>query len=204
MALSPRTAISPADGAIKARDAIAEVRGTPPAKVVVIIPDFPYALRKDIKITADEVGAELNDQQRHERNQITEELGLTGSDLTLKLAGTIDGAPVIKTRNLAGRIIIVNLTRLKATLFALEANGSSPEPDLTLIHPGQASTAAGTQESSTPPAAGASEPSLGNDTACEHDDDALQLRFRLTLPLELSATGQPPAQILSWNDEWPN
>jgi hypothetical protein len=197
-------AISPADGAIKVRDAIAEVRGTPPAKLVVIIPDFPYALRKDMGITADKAGAELSDQQRHERNQIIEELGLTSSDLTLKLTGTIDGAPVIKTRNLAGRIIIINLTRLKATLFVLETNGSPPEPDLMLIHPGQASAAVGTQESSTPPDAAASEPSLGNDTACGHDGDALQLRFRLRFPLELSATGQPLAQILYWNDEWPN
>ena len=83
--------ISPADSAVKVRDAIAEVRDSPPtgkahpsAKIVIIIPDVPYDLRKDIGVTGTGADAWRSEDQRREREQIAEELGLTGSSLALQ------------------------------------------------------------------------------------------------------------------------
>ena len=205
--------ISPADSAVKVRDAIAEIRDRPPtgkahpsAKIVIIIPDVPYDLRKDIGVTGTDADAWRSEDQRREREQIAEELGLTGSSLALQLAGSIDGVPVIKTRVSVKRIVILDMARLGKLYLAADDKAAPAEPGLVLIGPVQAGTAAtvtrgsGTSQNS-PSAAGVNTDPGDSVPAEQNHDDTLQVKMRSWLPLEFSTSDPAASRTLTW-DEW--
>jgi hypothetical protein len=206
--------ITPADGTVKVREAIAEVRGNghpgePPAdaaKVVVIIPDHPYDLRKDLRVTATTADAWTSDGNRLERESLIARLGLADSPaLALQVAGLIDDVPVIRTRAITRQIAILNLAKVR-NLPPVTSTGEAPgEPRLTLIPPDQAlstggpPSADGTRQLSPPGAAGEHQPLA---TSTRPDADPLQVGLRAWVPADIIATEPATARVLTW-DEWP-
>jgi hypothetical protein len=203
---SETSTISPSDAALKVRYAIGEVRGPADAKVAVFIPQIPLRLRTDIGVTAERTDDKPADRRSRKHDTKLRALGLRGTDLVNMLAGTIDGAPVLKTRIPGQRIVVINLAYLKATLYPAETGHPGPGPDLTLVSPRRVPQAPGTEESQPAQqqdSATSSDPNPANGTPPGFEDETMQVRLRLSLPLQFAATGQPLARIFTWNEEWP-
>ena len=203
---SGTSTISPSDAALKVRDAVGEVRGHADAKVAVFIPQIPLRLRTDIGVTAELTDDRPPNRRFRKHDTKLRALGLSDTDLVKMLVGTIDGVPVLKTRIPGQRIIVINLTYLKATLYPAETGHPAPGPDLTFVSPRRIPQVPSTEESlpaQQQDSATSSDSNPANGTQPGSEDETMQVRLRLSLPLQFVATGQPLARIFTWNEEWP-
>lgn len=204
--------ITPADGAMRVREAIAEVQSIngmqkglvrrAPAKAVVIIPDVPYDLRRDIGVTATEADAWRSEDQRRERAMLMEQLGVAGTGLALRVAGLIDGTPVIKTRAITRQIVVLDLSKLARHVRAV-SDEVAVEPHLSVIEPAgpdTTTTASSSHQVSrvAPVEQGNLSPGPSSSATGGH---TLQVQLRAWLLADISVPGTNAAQVLTW-DEW--
>jgi hypothetical protein len=183
-------AITPVDAAVKVREAIAQVRASArqanrshrqeqqeAARVVVIIPDTPYDLKKDIGVAAGAQGRQADEGRRPEYEALAESLGAAGTSLA-RIAGIVDGAPVVQTQAIAKQLIILDAARLRWLTPCVGADEEPAEPGLVLLPRGIA-------------------PADGPSAA----DDTLKVRLRTWLSTDVSATDPGTARVLTWT-EW--
>lgn len=178
------------------------VRPASEAKIVAIIPDFPYDLRRDIGLTTSSSDAWRNEDQRLERAKKSEELGLAGTNLTVNVAGIIDDIPVIKTRAIAGKIAVLDLSKLANDIRPYNRNEMLYDPDLTVIERTQepVSTAIAESEFSQCASAASADPGSAN-TGEPQVGDSLQVKLHASLRADISLAAPGAAQILTW-DKW--
>jgi hypothetical protein len=180
-------AITAADAALKVREAIAQVRSSArqvnhgkgqeeAARVVVLVPDTPYDLKKDIGVAPAAPGVPADQVRPLEYEALAESLKAAGSSLG-RVVGVIDDTPVVQTRAITNHLVILDAARLR-WLTPHTTDQERAEPGLILLRPGIA------------PATGPSTP-----------DDTLEVRLRTWLSADVSATDPGAARILTWA-EW--
>jgi hypothetical protein len=183
-------AITPVDAAVKVREAIAQVRASArqsnrghrqeqqeAARVVVIIPDTPYDLKKDIGVAAAAQGVQADGGRRTEYEALARSLGAADTSLA-RIAGIVDDAPVVQTRAIAKQLVVLDAARLRWLTPSADPDEEPTEPGLVLLPRGIA------------PAAGPSA-----------TDDTLKVRLRTWLSADVSATDPGAARVLTWT-EW--
>ncbi len=179
-------AITAADAALKVREGIAQVRASArlvnhgqrqeeAARVVVIIPDAPYDLKRDIGVAAAAPGQQADQDRPLEYEALAESLKAASSSLA-RIVGVIDDTPVVQTRAITNHLVILDAARLR-WLTPRNADQEPAEPDLVLVPP------------STAPATGTSV------------TDTLEVRLRTWLSADVSAIGPGIARTLNWT-EW--
>ncbi len=180
--------ITAADAAVKVREAIAQVRASArktdhgqsqeeAARVVVIIPDTPYDLKKDTGVEAAAPGAPVGQGRPPGYEALAESLGGAGSRLA-RIVGIVDDTPVVQTRAITNHLVIVDAARLRRRTPRAGTDQEPTEPGLVLLPPG------------ITPAAG---PSATN--------DSLKVKLRTWLSSDVSAADPGTARVLTWT-EW--
>jgi hypothetical protein len=171
------------------RDAITQVsrdpststeQQAPAARVVVLIPDIPYVLRRDLGI---EVGPGRGGVAEVLSTALRE-LGIGDGDLASHVAGTVDRAIVIKASALERRVLVINLARF-GRLHRVVPSGSSPaEPVLTLIEPG---------DPVRPPAAGQA---VGPASTVGGQPDLLKVQITLSISGGIEVDNASAARVI--------
>jgi len=177
-----------ADIAAAVRDAIAEVSGAPAtgtgrhvpaARVAVFMPDSPYDLRNDLKIT----GAAQRGSLEDARSQMIRELGITDEGLTSQVAGAIDGVPVIVVGALEGRVVVIDLARFGELRRDTPGGARPARPELTLLQP---------DDPLRPPSGTAADPARGTGNQL----DLLQVQLALSLPADIAVSDPCATRVL--------
>jgi hypothetical protein len=144
------------------------------ARVVVIVPDTPYDLKKDIGVATAAPGVPADQGRPLEYEALAESLKAAGSSLA-RVVGVIDDTPVAQTRAaITNHLVILDAARLR-WLSPRTTDQERAEPGLVLLPP------------SIAPATGPSTP-----------DDTLEVRLRTWLSADVSATDPGVARILTW------
>ncbi len=179
-------AITAADAAVKVREAITQVRASArqenhgqrqedAARVVVIIPDTPYDLKKDIGVTDTAPRLQVGEGRPPEYETLYESLGVVGNGPARNVAGLIDDTPVIQTRAITKHLVILDAARLRWLTPRASANEEQGDPGLVLL---------------TLVAATATGSGVTNET--------LKVRLRAWLSADVSSTDRSAARVLTW------
>lgn len=146
-------AITAADAAVKVREAITQVRASArqenhgqrqedAARVVVIIPDTPYDLKKDIGVTDTAPRLQVGEGRPPEYETLYESLGVVGNGPARNLVGLIDDTPVIRTHRrhtgytdarITKHLVILDAARLRWLTPRPSANEEHGDPGLVLL-----------------------------------------------------------------------
>ena len=180
--------ITPADAAVKVREAIAQVRGSArqvnrgqrheeAVRVVVIIPDTPYDLKRDMGVAAAAPGVPTDQGRPPEYELLAESLRAAKGSLA-RIVGIIDDTPVVQTRAITKHLVILDAARLRWLAPCADTDEEPTEPGLVLLPPGIA------------PATGAST-----------TNETLEVRLRTWLSADVSATDPRAARVLTLT-EW--
>ena len=180
-------AITAADDAVKIREAITQVRASArqenhgqgledAARVVVIIPDTPYDLKKDIGVTDAAPRLQVGEGRPPEYEALAGSLGVVGSGLA-RVIGVIDDTPVAQTRAITKHLVILDVARLRRLTPRVGVDEEPTAPGLVLLPPGAPVTG----------------PSV--------TDDTLRVGLRTWLSADVSVTDPGAARVLTWT-EW--
>jgi hypothetical protein len=105
------------------------------ARVVVIIPDTPYDLKKDIGVEAAAPGVQSDQGRPPEYEPLAENLGAAKGRLAW-IVGIVDDTPVIQTRAITKHLVILDVARLRWLAPPAGTDEETAEPGLVLLPPG--------------------------------------------------------------------
>lgn len=150
-------------------------------KTVVFIPDIPYALRRDLGLE----GGPGPGSPPAAHGQAIRELGIEDdNDLARHIAGTVDGALIIKASALEGQVLVISLALFGVLRRAAPDGTRAAEPDLNLTEPA---------DPLRPPAAyGAT----GSAPAGGSQPDLLQVLVTLSVPVDIEVDNATAARVI--------
>jgi hypothetical protein len=137
-----------------------------------------------------------------DRDRALQELGLADG-LAWQLVGLIDDVPVIKTRVLQGRAVLLDVARFAQVQLTGSDGSASGEPLLNLAEPDEAEVRArfdrgGTASSGAGQLTGANEKDTQTALEDRIRDEMLKVTIHLRLPGKISVLDKTAAFILAW------